>query len=72
MRCRMLASDRQKKIRGTSEMTLAPTEDDSLREFDYDRNSLIGKLDKGLDDAKQNNWVVVDMKNDWKVVYKQE
>lgn len=33
------------------------------------RGSHIGGLDKGLDYAKDNNWTVVDMKNDWKVVY---
>lgn len=43
---------------------------DSIREFDYDRNSLIGKLDKGIDDSEKNNWIIVDMKNDWKTVYK--
>ena len=42
---------------------------DAVREFSYDRQSHIGKLDKGLDEAQANNWTVVDMKNDWKVVY---
>ena len=42
---------------------------DSEREFAYDRKSRIGKLDKALDLAKQRGWTVVDMKNDWKVVY---
>lgn len=42
---------------------------DSLREWKYDRNSSIGKLDKGLDDAAKYGWVIVDMKNDWNVIY---
>jgi phosphoglycolate phosphatase-like HAD superfamily hydrolase len=42
---------------------------DSLREWKYDRNSAIGQLDKGLDDAPKNGWLVVDMKNDWNVIY---
>jgi len=42
---------------------------DDKREWAYDRKSHIGKLDKGLDYAKVHNWTVVDMKNDWKVVY---
>lgn len=42
---------------------------DAKREWAYDRKSPIGKLDKGLDYAKKHDWVVVDMKNDWKVVY---
>lgn len=42
---------------------------DATREFSYDRKSHVGKLDKGLDYAHQNNWTVVDMKKDWRVVY---
>lgn len=42
---------------------------DSLREFSYDRDSHIGRLEKGLDDAAKNNWSIVDMKNDWKIIY---
>lgn len=42
---------------------------DSDREFAYDRDSHIGRLDKGLTEAMNNEWTVVDMKKDWKVVY---
>jgi phosphoglycolate phosphatase-like HAD superfamily hydrolase len=42
---------------------------DAEREWAYDRDSHIGRLDKGLDEALEKNWVVVDMKNDWKVIY---
>ncbi|UCS92067.1 haloacid dehalogenase-like hydrolase [Echinicola marina] len=42
---------------------------DSVREYAYDRESHIGKLDKGLDDAEKYNWLVVDMAKDWKVIY---
>ena len=42
---------------------------DDKREWAYDRKSPIGKFDKGLDYARDNNWTVIDMKNDWKVVY---
>jgi hypothetical protein len=45
---------------------------DSIREWAYDRESHIGKLDKGLDEATQNGWAVVDMAKDWKVVYPHE
>ncbi|PQJ21264.1 haloacid dehalogenase [Tenacibaculum sp. SG-28] len=45
---------------------------DSIREWAYDRNSAIGKLDKGLDAAKAKGWSVIDMKTDWKVVYPSE
>ncbi len=42
---------------------------DGKREWAYDRESHIGKLDKGLDEANKRGWTVVDMKNDWKVIY---
>ena len=43
--------------------------DDADREFAYDRNSLIGRLDKGLDDAAANGWYIVSMKNDFAQVF---
>ncbi len=42
---------------------------DPEREWAYDRNSHIGRLDKALDQAKRKGWTVVDMKNDWKSVF---
>jgi hypothetical protein len=42
---------------------------DEVREYAYDRQSKIGKLDKAWDDAKQRGWTVVDMKQDWKTVF---
>jgi len=42
---------------------------DAEREWAYDRESHIGRLDKGLDEAAARGWTVVDMKNDWKVVF---
>jgi len=42
---------------------------DKKREWAYDRGSKIGTLDKGLDKAAENNWQIVDMEKDWKVVY---
>src|SRR5215211_6909990 len=42
---------------------------DALREYAYDRQSHIGRLDKALDEAKTRGWLVVDMKLDWKAVY---
>jgi phosphoglycolate phosphatase-like HAD superfamily hydrolase len=42
---------------------------DEKREWSYDRNSHIGRLNKGLDYALKHNWGIVDMKNDWKVIY---
>ena len=42
---------------------------DSVREWAYDRESHIGRLDKGLDEANENGWTIIDMQKDWKVIY---
>jgi phosphoglycolate phosphatase-like HAD superfamily hydrolase len=42
---------------------------DAAREFAYDRQSHIGRLDKALDEALRRKWTIVDMKADWKVIY---
>ena len=42
---------------------------DADREFAYDRESSVGRLDEALDEATANNWIVVGMKSDWKRVF---
>jgi hypothetical protein len=42
---------------------------DAEREYAYDRQSKVGKLDKTLDEAGVKGWAVVDMKRDWKTVF---
>jgi hypothetical protein len=42
---------------------------DSVREWSYDRSSHVGRLDKGLDVARDQGWTIVDMQNDWKTVF---
>jgi hypothetical protein len=42
---------------------------DAEREWAYDRNSSIGRLDKALDEAQAKGWTVVDMKRDWKRMF---
>jgi phosphoglycolate phosphatase-like HAD superfamily hydrolase len=42
---------------------------DAAREYAYDRESHMGKLDKGLDGAAQYGWHVIDIKKDWATVY---
>jgi hypothetical protein len=42
---------------------------DSGREWAYDRESHIGKLDQGLDEARKKGWTVVDMREDWKTIF---
>ncbi|NQX02778.1 haloacid dehalogenase-like hydrolase, partial [bacterium] len=41
---------------------------DAEREYAYDRESHIGKLDKGLNEAAAKGWTVVSMKVDWKTI----
>lgn len=43
--------------------------DDAEREYAYDRQSRIGKLDKAWDEANAKGWIVVSMKKDWKRVF---
>jgi phosphoglycolate phosphatase-like HAD superfamily hydrolase len=43
--------------------------DDAAREFAYDRESHIGKLARGLDEAGKRGWTVVSMKSDWREVF---
>ncbi|NOR19846.1 MAG: haloacid dehalogenase-like hydrolase [Xanthomonadales bacterium] len=42
---------------------------DARREWAYDRESSEGRLVRGLDEADQNGWLLVDMANDWNVIY---
>jgi len=42
---------------------------DAVREYAYDRDSKVGKLDKALDEGIAKGWTIVDMKNDWKVIF---
>lgn len=42
---------------------------DAEREWAYDRESHIGRLDKGLEAAAKNGWPVVDMKTDWNTIH---
>ncbi len=42
---------------------------DAEREYAYDRNSHVGRLDKALNLAPEQGWTVVSMKTDWKAIY---
>ena len=43
--------------------------DDAEREYAYDRDSAVGRLDKALDAAPKAGWIVVSMKDDWNTVF---
>lgn len=42
---------------------------DAEREYAYDRQSHIGRLDKAFDEAERRGWTVVDMKRDWNAIF---
>ena len=42
---------------------------DAVREWAYDRNSPVGRLDKAWDEAVRRGWTVVHMKRDWKKAF---
>ena len=42
---------------------------DAHREWAYDRQSQVGRLDKALDEARANRWAVARMKEDWNTVF---
>lgn len=44
--------------------------DDEAREFAYDRKAAIGRLDKGLDEARLRNWRLVSMKKEFKKIFR--
>jgi len=43
--------------------------DDAEREFAYDRKSVFGKLDRGLDEGPKRGWTIISMKSDWRAVW---
>ncbi|MFK8252895.1 HAD family hydrolase [Ancylobacter terrae] len=45
---------------------------DAAREYAYDRATAFGRLDRGLDLAPSNGWLLIDMKNDWKTIFPSE
>ena len=42
---------------------------DAEREFAYDRESIVGRLARALDEAPERGWTVVDMKQDWNTIF---
>jgi len=42
---------------------------DAEREWAYDRQSHVGRLDKALDEGTTRGWTIVDMKRDWRKVF---
>ena len=57
---------------GGSRLALIVHHTDGTREFQYDRESHVGRLDKALDVAERRGWIIVDMKRDWRRIYPSE
>ncbi len=45
---------------------------DAVREYAYDKDTSVGRLDKGLTLAPLLGWHLIDMKRDWKVIFPYE
>jgi hypothetical protein len=43
--------------------------DDAEREYAYDRESHVGRLDIALDEARERGWIVASIKNDFETVF---
>jgi len=54
---------------GGARFALLVHHDDAEREWAYDRESKVGRLDKAWDEAKEKGWTVVSMKGDWKTIF---
>ncbi|MCC6679116.1 MAG: haloacid dehalogenase-like hydrolase [Phycisphaerales bacterium] len=54
---------------GRARLAMIIRHTDAQREWAYDRESPIGRLDKALDEATSRGFIVVDMKADWKKVF---
>lgn len=42
---------------------------DAEREWAYDRESHIGRLARGLDEGPRRGWTIVNMRDDWRVIF---
>jgi phosphoglycolate phosphatase-like HAD superfamily hydrolase len=63
------ASDSSEPGRPRPRFALIVHHTDAEREYAYDRDSHVGRLDKALDEAKSRGWTVVSMKDDWKTIF---
>ena len=45
---------------------------DADREWAYDRESQLGRLDKALDEGTERGWTIVDIKSEWSRIYPPE
>lgn len=57
---------------GGARLGLLLHHDDAEREYAYDRASRVGTLDRALDAADQQGWLLVSMKRDWKTVFEKD
>jgi phosphoglycolate phosphatase-like HAD superfamily hydrolase len=42
---------------------------DAEREYAYDRQTHVGRLDKALDEGLKRGWTIADMKRDWRTIF---
>ncbi|HEY7393220.1 MAG TPA: HAD family hydrolase [Gemmatimonadaceae bacterium] len=63
------AGERRRDDKIVKRLMLLVHHDDAEREYAYDRNSSVGRLDKAWDEAVKRDWIVVSMKNDWRRIF---
>ena len=54
---------------GVKRLGLIVHHTDAKREWAYDRDSSSGRLDRGLDSATANGWLLIDMASEWKLIF---
>jgi len=54
---------------GGRRLGLLVRHDDAAREYAYDRDSAIGRLARGLDEAPARGWIVASMRDDWATIF---
>ncbi|WP_244406117.1 HAD family hydrolase [Methylocella silvestris] len=42
---------------------------DAAREYAYDKGSPVGHLERALEGASSNGWIIADMRRDWRVIF---
>lgn len=57
---------------GDADFCLIIHHTDGEREWAYDRESHIGRLDAALDEANRRGWLVVDIAQEWEVVFAED
>jgi hypothetical protein len=56
-------------MEGSPRLGLIVHHTDAVREYAHDRDSIVGRLEKALDQAPERGWIFIDMKSDWMTIF---